>query len=206
MPTPADTAAAPAPAAASSAALNVAADRSIAARTLGAQNAAITVYEVSDFQCPYCRDFFESTLPAVKQEFVNTGKLRIVFVNFPIPQLHPNAPSAHEFALCAADQGKFWPIHDLLYHHQNDWAKLPDPRPYFFGLADSAHLANAQLRSCLMGGTARELLQADVQAAARAGVHSTPSFIINGGLLSGAVPMKDLRPILDSVYRAATTH
>ena len=183
---------------------NDAADRSVGARTMGGPRSPITIYEVSDFQCPFCRDFFENTLPAVKREFVGSGKVRLIFVNFPITQLHPNALAAHEFAMCAADQGKFWPVHDLLYHHQEGWAKLQDPRPFFYELADSAQLARDALRNCLMTGAVRGLLQADMQSALRAGIHSTPSFIINGALLAGAVPMKDLRPILDSVYRAAT--
>lgn len=179
-------------------------DRVMTARTLGSSQAPITVYEISDFQCPYCRHFVEATMPAVRREFVNTGKVRILFVNFPIPQLHRNAPAAHELAMCAADQGRFWAIHDLLYRHQDAWADLQDPRPYFFGLADSVGLVRAKLRTCLQGGAVRDLIFADMQTASRAGVHSTPSFVINGALLSGDVPMKDLRPILDSIYRAAT--
>ena len=185
---------------------NAVADRSIAARTMGPAGAPITIYEVSDFQCPFCRVFFDSTLPALKREFVGTGKARLIFVNLPIPQLHANALAAHEFAMCAADQGKFWPVHDLLYHHQDGWAKLTDPKPYFYGLADSAKLAKDALRLCLMTGSMRVLVEADAQTAFKAGIRSTPSFIINGGLLTGAVPMKDLRPILDSMYRAGTTH
>lgn len=202
-PRPVDSAAAPAPA--DLAPLTDAeADRSIQARTLGSSRAPITVYEISDFQCPYCRDFVESTLPAVKREFVNTGKLRMIFVNFPIPQLHRNAAAAHEFAMCTADQGKFWAIHDLLYRNQDAWDTLANPATYFFGLADSARVSRGELQQCLARGAARQLVLADMETASRAGVRSTPSFVINGALLAGDVPMKSLRPILDSIYRAAT--
>jgi protein-disulfide isomerase len=207
---PADSAAAPAPTPATAAvapatrAPDPNPDRSIAARTLGAPQAPITIYEVSDFQCPYCRDFARGTLPDVKREYVATGKIRIVFINFPIPELHKNAEAAHELAMCAAEQAKFWPVHDLLYRHQDNWAALPDPRPFFYGLADSARLGRDALRACLMAGGIQAMVRADKQAAVQAGVRSTPSFIINGALLAGAVPMKDLRPILDSMYRAKT--
>ena len=170
---------------------------------MGADRAPVTIYELSDFQCPFCRDFVEHTLPAVKREFVNTGRVRIIFVNLPLPQLHPNALVAHELAMCAADQGKFWPIHDLLYKHQDSWATLADPKPYLLGLGDSVQLASEALHTCLRTGTVRGLLMADLQTAARNGIHSTPSFIINGALLPGAVPMNVLRPILDSIYKAA---
>ena len=67
-------------------------------RTMGADEAPITIYEASDFQCPYCRVFWEETLPKIKQEYIETGKARMIFLNFPIPQLHANAAAAHEFA------------------------------------------------------------------------------------------------------------
>ena len=116
-------------------------DPTLDARSKGDPDAPITVYEVSDFQCPYCRQFWEETLPKIDREYIRTGKLRLTFINFPLAQLHPNAPAAHEFAMCAAQQNRFWPVHDLLYSHQATWAKLDDPANYFMALADSAALA-----------------------------------------------------------------
>ncbi len=177
-------------------------DGYIEARTKGAPDAPITVWEVSDFQCPFCQKFFAETLPILEREYIATGAIRFVFVNFPIPQLHPNAPAAHEFAMCAAQQNRFWPVHDLLYRHQRRWGAADDPAPVFRELADSAALARPALEECFTSGAMQGLIQAEAQTVYRAGINSTPSFMIEGGLLSGAHPIETWRPILDSLLAA----
>jgi protein-disulfide isomerase len=176
----------------------------LAARTRGSPAAPVTVIEIADFQCPACRMFFTETLPALEHEYVDAGKVRMVFVNFPLVQLHKNAAAAAEFAMCAAEQHRFWPVHDLLYEQQDSWAPLDDPSPYFYTLADAAGLARDSLDACIHSGRARQLVMQEAQSVARAGVHSTPSFIIEGGLLPGAAPIEMWRPILDSIYKAKT--
>ncbi len=177
-------------------------DLLLGARTRGEANAPIVVYEVSDFQCPFCRQFWAETLPHLETEYIRTGKMRLTFINFPIAQLHPNAEAAHVLAMCGAQQGKFWPLHDLLYSHQRDWAGLSDPQAYFRGLADSVGLNQDSLKSCVAGGRIRQLIAAEAQASYQAGVQSTPSFIIQGVLLAGTAPIEAFRPILDSMYAA----
>lgn len=173
-------------------------------RTKGDPKAPITIYEISDFQCPYCRQFWEQTLPLLEKEYLATGKARLIFVNFPIAQSHPNAPAAHQFAMCAAQQNRFWPIHDLLYKHQSYWAKLADPSSFFSTLADSAQLSKERLQECLTAGQVRMLVQAEYEVAWRGGVTSTPSFLVQGALLVGAAPIEQWRPILDSIYAERT--
>ena len=177
-------------------------DLLIAARTRGEAGAPIAIYEVSDFQCPFCRQFWAETLPHLEDEYIRTGKARLTFINFPIAQLHPNAQAAHELAMCGALHGKFWQLHDLLYSHQRDWAGLKDPQPYFRGLADSVGLNQDSLTSCAADGHIRQLIGAEEQAAAQGGVRSTPSFVVQGILLPGAAPIEAFRPILDSMYAA----
>ncbi len=174
------------------------------ARSKGAPDAPITVFEVSDFQCPYCKKFSEETLPYLEREYIQSGKVRFVFLNLPLTQRHPNAAAAHEFAMCAADQDRFWPIHDLLFRYQGDWARLPDPGPYFESLADSASLDRGSLDRCLNSGAVRWLIQQEAQTNARAGIRSTPSFIIERGLLAGFAPIETWRPILDSLFAEKT--
>ena len=89
-----------------------------ATRAKGSATAPVTVYEMSDFQCPYCRDFAVNTFPSLYSAYVATGKVRWAFVNFPLTSIHPNAVPAAEVGLCAAQQNAFWPVHDLLYKHQ----------------------------------------------------------------------------------------
>src|SRR6266480_2984138 len=174
----------------------------LAQRTRGRADAPITIFEFSDFQCPFCRAFWETTLPTLDRDYIGSGKVKLIFVNFPIAQIHPNAPAAHGFAMCSARQGTFWPVHDLLYRHQKEWEKLEDPKPVFYRLADSARLDRATLRACIDAKSEDWLVQGDEQAAWKAGVRSTPTFVINGGKLEGSYPIENWRPILDSIYRA----
>jgi protein-disulfide isomerase len=173
------------------------------ARTKGSPRAPVTVYEMSDFQCPFCKRHADQTFPTLEREYNATGKVRWIFINFPL-SMHRNAPPAAELAMCAARVGKFWPAHDLLYRHQKDWEELPNPGNYFLGLADSLKLPRDRIRACLESGATRSEIKDDAAGAMRSGATSTPSFYIEGGMLAGALPVEVWRPILDSVYKAKT--
>jgi protein-disulfide isomerase len=179
-------------------------DSALAARTKGSPDAPVTVLEIADFQCPACRIFWEQTMPHLEKEYVDSGKVRFVFLNLPLVQIHHNAAAAAQFAMCAARQNHFWPIHDALFEHQSAWAPLPDPSAYFFSLAAAAGLQTGALRTCVADTALKTAIAAEAEGLARAGVRSTPSFVIEGGLLAGAAPIESWRPILDSIYSAKT--
>jgi protein-disulfide isomerase len=168
-------------------------------RSKGKPDAAVTVYEMSDFQCPYCRRFALETFPVLESEYINSGKVRWVFVNFPLTSIHPNAVAAAEVALCAARQGAFWRVHDLLYTHQDTWAPLKEPGPFLATLADSAKISKKMLLTCLASPDTRTAIQSDAEGSERAGASSTPSFYIEGGIMAGAQPIEVFRRVLDSV-------
>ena len=172
----------------------------LSARMKGSAQAPVTVYEMSDFQCPYCRQFAIETFPRLDSLYVATGKVRWVFINFPLTSIHANAVPAAGIALCAAKQGAFWQVHDLLYEHQSDWAELKDPAAYLLALADSAGISKTALTACVKSTTTTEEVRADAEGANRAGATSTPTFYIEGGLLVGAQPADLFRHILDSIY------
>jgi protein-disulfide isomerase len=174
-------------------------------RTKGDSAAPIRIIELSDFQCPWCRKFAVETLPYLEREYIATGKAQLLFINLPIVSNHPNAPAAHEFAMCAASQGQFWPVHDLLFRHQDAWNRLDHPSSYFMSLADSVSLSRADLDNCLNNGAMRPLVTADVNTAVRGGINGTPTFLIEGGLIRGAPDIGDLRMILDSIYTTKTS-
>jgi protein-disulfide isomerase len=171
----------------------------LAGRAKGAPEAPVTVYEMSDFQCPYCRRFALETFPTLEREYIATGKARWVFVNFPLTSIHANAVAAAEVAVCAARQSAFWRVHDLLYTHQDTWAPLKEPGPFLATLADSAKISKKMLLSCLASPDTRSEIRADAEGSERAGATSTPSFYIEGGIMSGAQPIEVFRRVLDSV-------
>ncbi|HXO84541.1 MAG TPA: thioredoxin domain-containing protein [Gemmatimonadales bacterium] len=177
------------------------------ARSKGRPDAPVTVYEMADFQCPACRLFAVTVLPTLEREYVETGKIRWVFINLPLTSIHPNAMTAAEVAVCAGRQGRFWPTHDLFYQRQDTWAKLSptQARDTLVALAQRAGADRAKLLACVNGGSARPEVELDAQRATRTGARATPSFYIEGGLIEGAPYTPDpMRRVLDSVYAART--
>jgi len=176
----------------------------LAARMKGSPDAPLTVLEIADFQCPACRVFWQETMPLLQREYVDAGKIRMLFVNLPLVSIHRNAAAAHEFAMCAAAQDRFWPVHDMLFDQQNVWARLDDPSAYFFSVATATGIDTDSLDTCISSGRVRDLIMREAESVIRAGVQSTPSFVIDGALLAGAVPIEGWRPILDSIYQTKT--
>ena len=180
------------------------AESSLAARSKGSPSAPVTVYEMSDFQCPYCKRFAQETFPEIERRYITPGKVRWVYINFPLTNLHPHAVPAAELSLCAARQNGFWRVHDLLFQYQETWAPLKEAGPFFVSLADSAKLSKKAILACLGDPETRKSLQAEAEGAERAGANSTPAFYIEGGLMEGALPLPVFQRVLDSVYAAKT--
>ncbi len=176
----------------------------IAARTKGVANAPVTVYEMSDFQCPFCRRFATETFPTLEREFIATGKVKWIYVNLPLTDLHPNAVPAAQFALCAGRQKQFWPAHDLIFQHQATWATLRNPAPFLLSLADTLRLDRAAATSCLQDDAIIAEIRQDAEGSQRAGAQSTPTFYIEGLLVRGAQPVALFRHLLDSLHTVRT--
>jgi len=167
------------------------------ARIQGSPTAKVWVIEVSDFQCPFCRQWHEETYQKLRDEFVKTGKIRLAYVNFPLAQ-HAYALPAAEAAMCAGVQGKFWEMHDALFANQAKWEKLPAPAPFFDSLARASGVDAARWRQCVQSRKMTPLILADQDRARVAGAASTPSFMIGNQLLVGTQPIENLRSAIDS--------
>jgi len=175
-----------------------------AERTRGRADAPVTMYEMSDFQCPFCGQFWRETLPSIERDYIDTGKLRLIFVNMPL-SIHPNAEPAAELAMCAAHQHKFWQMHDLLFGNQDQWADLKEPGAYFLSLADSIHANRSQLQECLRTKATRPVVAADFEGSRRSGASSTPTFYVEGELIVGAQPYGLFKSVLDSIIKAKSS-
>jgi len=167
------------------------------ARIQGNPAAPVWVIEVSDFQCPFCKQWHDETYPTLRDEFVRTGKVRLAYVNFPLAQ-HQYAWPAAESAMCAGAQGKFWEMHDALFNTQSKWETLASPATFFDSLARAQGVDSARWRQCVQSGKMKSWIQADHDRAQSAGAESTPSFMIGDKLLVGAQPIKELRRAIDS--------
>ncbi|HEY4305541.1 MAG TPA: thioredoxin domain-containing protein [Gemmatimonadaceae bacterium] len=158
-------------------------DKADRGRILGAENAKVWVVMVSDFQCPFCKQWhdaqFQSVLP-----YAQKGQIRLAFINFPL-NIHPNAVPAAEAAMCASMQNKFWPMHEALFAAQNQWVPLPDPSAKLESLAAGvAGLDMNAWKTCVAKHTTRALIEADHDRWRAAGVGSTPGFSVNGKMLT----------------------
>jgi protein-disulfide isomerase len=155
---------------------------------LGDPDAPVTIVEFSDYQCPFCASYFQETWPQLKAEFVDTGRVRYVFKDFPLTNLHPQTPKAHEAARCAGEQGAYWAMHDRLFAGQAEWAGYPDHLSVFKRYAVELELGTAAFDACLDSGRWANAVNADLTEGARLGVWGTPSFFIAGYPLVGAQP------------------
>ena len=150
---------------------------------LGPADAPVTLVEYGDFECPFCARSY----PAVQQIRRQLGdRLRFVFRHFPRPE-HPHARHAAEAAEAAAAQGHFWQMHDMLFEHQG---ALEDKD--LIGYAAAIGLDVGLFEHDLTTHVYLERVQADLQSAARNGVHGTPTFFINGVKHEGADTFDDL--------------
>ena len=140
--------------------------------TNGRADAPLTMIEISDYHCPFCRRHVQQTQPHIYSELVNTGKLRHVFVHYPIAQLHPDAFKSHEAAACANDQGKFWDLHTRLFETPLKTAEQ------LTGVAESAGVDVAAFRACLDSGKHAKEVQASVERIAKMNVNGTPMFLL----------------------------
>jgi protein-disulfide isomerase len=160
----------------------------------GPSNAWVTVVEYADFECPYCR-LEQSVLTDI--ENIYGADLRLVFKYFPLTSIHPHAQAAAVAAECAGEQGKFWEMHDLLFTTALDDATL---------LADAQQVAGlnvASWQACTTSPAAASRVASDVALGTTLGIAATPTFVVNGVPVVGAVPESDLRAVIDRARAAA---
>jgi protein-disulfide isomerase len=172
------------------------------ARIAGNPAAKLWVIVVSDFQCPYCKQWHDEAYTAFRREYVETGKVRFAYINYPLNS-HQNAWPAAQSAMCAAAQDKFWPMHEALFATQQQWEILSPPKPFLDSLARTLNLDMKRFTDCVSSGKMRGLIQADHDRALAAGATSTPTFLIGGDVLVGAIPLADMRKAVDGALAKA---
>ena len=175
---------------------------------LGDKDAPVEIIEFSDFQCPFCRKFWTETFDQLKTNYIDTGKVKLVYRDFPLESLHPMAQKSAEAAECADDQGKFWEYHDKMYGEQNiiDSGSVEGPvkgtAQYTVDdlkkWAKDIGLDSSEFDACLDDGKYEDEVNKDFQDGGSAGVQGTPSFFINGKQLSGAQPYSAFQAAIES--------
>lgn len=174
---------------------------------LGSAAAPVTVIEYGDYQCPFCTRFFSETQPLIVQNYVQSGKVKMVFRNFAF--LGAESTAAANAAECANDQGKLWAYHDALYA-----AKVGDEqkgggendgffsRALFLRLAQQVGLDTATFTNCIDTNKDANFVAQDKTNATAAGVNSTPTFFVNGTQVLGAQPFSQFQTLISAALKS----
>ncbi len=161
----------------------------------GKQEAAVTLIEYGDFQCPACAAYY----PLIKQLHGDfPDNLKVVFRHYPLTQIHKNAHPAARSAEAANLQGKFWEMHDKLYEQQEEWSNLGDPKDKFVEYADSIGLDKDKFLEDYDSQTVKDRIAVDITSGDRLGVNATPTFYLDGVKLSS---VKSYQEFKDMVIR-----
>ncbi|MBX0329428.1 DsbA family protein [Oscillochloris sp. ZM17-4] len=167
-------------------------------RALGSLSAPVTIYEFTDFECPFCKQFVDEARPQLIQQFVDAGVVRLVARDFPLTEIHPSAMLAAMAGRCAADQQMFWPMYETLFStHRVEWGGVPKrDHDALIELAGRVGLDTTAFASCLDDPATEQAVRDEADAAAKLGVNSTPNFMINGQMIRGALPFSSFNMLI----------
>lgn len=157
---------------------------------LGSATAPITIIEFSDYQCPFCGRFYNDAFKKINEQYIKTGKAKLVYRDFPL-EFHQFAQKAAEASECAHEQGKFWEYNEKLFENQQS-LDIDSLKRY----AQDLSLDSGKFNSCLDSGKMANEVKKDANDGAKAGVSGTPTFFVNGVQLVGAQPFEAFEQII----------
>jgi len=158
--------------------------------SIGPQDAPIVIVEFSDYQCPFCKRWHDQVYAPLMAAY--PGKIRLVYRNLPLTQLHPQAMSAAEAALCAEEQNAFWQYHEKLFEYSDALAD-----DLYARLASELGLDAAAFETCMTEHKFQGEIQADMDFSIKLGIQSTPTFFVNGLAIIGAQPLTEFQQLID---------
>ncbi len=180
---------------------------------IGNPDAPINIIEFSDFQCPFCARFNAETLPLLIEEYIDSGKVKLVYRDFPLHNIHPNAVPAAVAAECADEQDSFKMMHDLIFDRQSEWSNVSvdEAVALFSAYATTINLDQEEFDSCLFSGRYVEEIGNDLNDGRSYGIDGTPGFLIGNDdlgyvTLSGAQPFEVFQQIIDSQLNNISPH
>ena len=153
-------------------------------------SAKVNIVEFGDYQCPGCAAA-HPILKQVVEKYRDNPDVNLVFRNFPLDSIHPNAHISAEAAEAAAKQGKFWDMYDMLYGKQSEWSTLPDPLNTFADYAGLLGMNVDEFKTSVSNRLYKDIIQADTDDGTKLGVTGTPTFFINSVLFApnaGRIP------------------
>jgi protein-disulfide isomerase len=174
---------------------------------LGPDNAPAKMLVFSDFMCPYCGQFASQIEPQLKAEFIDKGRLQLVFYDFPLGGNHIHSFLAARAARCAGDQNKFWEYHNLLFGRLSDWGtSATPPVNQLIDYSNQVGINRDQFGQCLKSDKYQDVVSASRKLGDQLGVNATPTLILNGKRVRGEIglDMSSLRELLNAEIGAGT--
>ena len=171
-------------------------------RLLGPES-AMWVVMISDFQCPYCKQWHDSSMAKLKRDYIDPGKIRFAYMHLPLESIHPHARAQAHASLCAGVQGQFWQYADAIFDHFGTAKTMSDVSPLLSRIAKDLQLDVPAFDKCRVSAPISALVTNDIAQANQAGVQSTPSFIVGSFLVQGAMPYNDFRKAIDTALVAS---
>lgn len=168
-------------------------------QVFGSPKAPVTVIEYASLTCPHCRTFHINTWPAVKQIYVDTGKVRFIMREFPFD---PRAQAGFMLARCAGE-GNWYATIDLLYRSQDRWARVADPASAFKSIMGLTGMSGEKVEACLTDQSILDKVSEVMETGKSYGVNSTPTFFINGEEHKGALTIDQFSEIIDPMISVA---
>lgn len=167
---------------------------------MGNPNAPVQIMEFADFECPACGTFATITEPDVRNRIVQAGLASYRFFDFPLVEVHKNTLAASNAAACAADQGKFWEMHDQLFYKQPEWSTqaTADPRKFFSRYAAAVGLDVGEWRKCFDDQRHVSRIMSNRAEGIRRKVQQTPTFIIGTKMIPGALNYDEIKAYVDT--------
>jgi protein-disulfide isomerase len=170
---------------------------------LGSPDAKVLIIEFGDYQCPSCRMFWKDIEPRLKKDYIDTGKVKLVFRDFPLMQIHPEALMAAMAVNCAGEQEKYWQFHDKVFREQYNKGddiirmKAADLKKW----AKDIGVDQAKFDQCLDSEKFKNEVLKDKADGDAAGVQGTPTFFINGRAIGGAQQYPEYRKLIDELLK-----
>jgi protein-disulfide isomerase len=169
---------------------------------LGDANARVTIIEFGDYQCPYCRQFWRETFPRLKKEYIDTGKVRFIYRDYPQP-VHPEAMLSAMAAECADDQGKYYEFHDKIFREQDRRGRdvVRYRAPELKRWASDITLDTTAFNACLDEERHKDEVSKDYKDLEGLGLEGTPIFFVNGRVLVGAHPFATFQKVIEDFLK-----
>jgi protein-disulfide isomerase len=165
---------------------------------IGSETAPVEVEEYADFECPACQQFAVLTMPDVRDRLIQTGQVRWRFRDFPLQQ-HLKTMAAHEGAACAAEQGKFWEMHDQLFFNQAKWVQARNSKKSVREFASATGVDLGKYDDCVDSQRYVGRIAASAKEGSARGVNSTPTLIIGSMMMPGGLTYDSLKRVIDNV-------